>query len=212
MRANRLTNGKGRRTSLRLAAALSIATLVAIGMVPATTASASEKYTPDTVTKTANPPSGSSVTPGQVITYTITAKADGNIPRDGWYLYDDLSQVLNNATIVGSWPEDTSFDEGSKVLRWNINMPGETTTASITFQVKVNDNANGTVINNSINSYGTTCPRQEVLERAAEGQAPAAACNTTHRVIAVAPPAVTVPAAPAPPKHRVPRHLPHTGA
>lgn len=211
MRANRFTNGRGTRVRLRLAAALSIAGLVAIGLVPVTTASAAEEYTPDTVTKTADPPSGSSVTPGQVITYTITANRDGNYPRDGWYLYDDLSQVLNNATLVGSWPEDTSFDEGSKVLRWSIDMPGETMTDSLTFQVKVNDNANGAVINNSINSYGTTCPRQEVLERAAEGPAPAAACNTTHRVIAVAPPVVIVPA-PAAPIHKVPRRLPHTGA
>ena len=202
----------------RLLAAVSIASLVMLGVTPL--ANSAQIPVPDTVEKTANPPSGSSVTPGQVITYTIKATR-GNTDRENWLLNDNLGEVLNNATLVGNWPEGTEFFQSGNqppILSWVIPTglePGES--ASISFQVRVNDNANGAVIRNVIASWATNCLHVDDARVAAQespGPGSEVGCETTHPVIAVAPPVVTVPApAPAkPPVVRIPRSLPHTGA
>jgi hypothetical protein len=209
MRINSHTHIKHRR----FASALAIVVLVLAGTV-ATTSSATAEVGDEaiyTVTKTANPPSGSSVTPGQVITYTITASSsDGSVPGgEAWNVMDDLSQVLNNATLVEPLP--AGLDRYGDYLEWNFTSFGEgENQRSISFQVRVNDDADGAVLTNVVAAWLTSCePRAVRMAATAEEGTPS--CSTTHQVIAVAPPAVT-PAAPAVKPHRVPRSLPHTGA
>ena len=203
-----------RRRAAPILAVLSIATVVSLGITPL--AQSAVDPLPDAVVKTANPPSLSSVTPGQVITYTI-AVIRGNIPREGdWTVEDNLSHVLDHATLVGSWPANTNFTEsgsGSAMLEWQVPdlEPGQT--ASISYQVRVNDDANGAELRNKILSYGTDCAPILTRQTAESPDEPVEIrCTTSHRVIAVAPPVVTVPAPAKPPVVRVPRSLPHTGA
>ncbi len=52
------------------------------------------------VTKSSDPPSGSTVQPGDVITYTVTASKLAGVDPTGVLVNDDLSMVLDNATLV----------------------------------------------------------------------------------------------------------------
>jgi len=55
-----------------------------------------------TVAKMSSPASGSAVAPGQTVTYTVTGKNDGIVNLNPMKLTDDLSDVLDNATLVAS--------------------------------------------------------------------------------------------------------------
>ncbi len=202
----------------KFASALAIVVLALVGTIASTSgaiASEEGEYQEAvyTLEKTANPPSGSSVTPGQLITYTLTARSsDGSIPGEGWAIDDDLSQVLNHASLVQPLAEGLSFN-GVDHLQWYFNPSGEGPyEESISFQVRVNDNANGSVITNTAAAWYTNCHPREVKVRTSGLSAETAStCSTTHPVIAVEAPAAN-PAAPAAKPNRIPRSLPHTGA
>ncbi len=203
-----------RRRVAPILAVLSITTLVAIGLTPS--ANSAQIPVLDKVEKTSDPVTGSSVTPGQVITYTIKFTR-GNIPEEGTHVRDDLGEVLNNASLVGSWPAGTSLepatDDFPPRLIWDVSDLEFGESASISFQVRVNDNANGKLIRNLVFAYDSNCaPLEYRLAAESPGPDEPNPCETNHPVIAVAPPVVTVPAPAKPPVVRVPRSLPHTGA
>jgi fimbrial isopeptide formation D2 family protein/uncharacterized repeat protein (TIGR01451 family) len=62
-----------------------------------------------TVVKTADPADGSSVQPGDVVTYTVTVTQDGDGPIENASFVDDLSDVLDDAT----WSGDLLANGGS---------------------------------------------------------------------------------------------------
>ncbi|MCL2653439.1 MAG: hypothetical protein FWD63_06590, partial [Propionibacteriaceae bacterium] len=114
-------------------------------------------------TKTSDPADGSFVAPGSIITYTLTAHNDGDIPRNPAVLTDDLSDVLANATIVpgsftttlGSLP---TFNTTTKVLTWSGALPVNQM-VTVTYQVQVNTTAApGTELHNHVTTEDSNCP------------------------------------------------------
>ncbi|MFE5644075.1 isopeptide-forming domain-containing fimbrial protein, partial [Rhodococcus sp. NPDC056516] len=116
-----------------------------------------------TVSKTADPVSGTNVAAGQTITYTVTGANTGNTTLDPVVLTDDLSKVLDNATLVdGSLKatvdgvDATAPTLSGTTLTWTGALEAGKSVV-LTYQVKVNAGvAGGTLINNKVT--GTAKP------------------------------------------------------
>ncbi|MFT0613710.1 isopeptide-forming domain-containing fimbrial protein [Rhodococcus qingshengii] len=116
-----------------------------------------------TVAKAADPVSGTNVAAGQTITYTVTGSNTGNTTLDPVVLTDDLSKVLDNATLVdGSLKATVDGVDGTAptlsgtTLTWTGGLEAGKSVV-LTYQVKVNAGvAGGTLINNKVT--GTAKP------------------------------------------------------
>ncbi|MGW6655719.1 DUF7927 domain-containing protein, partial [Rhodococcus sp. NPDC055024] len=116
-----------------------------------------------TVAKTADPASGTGVNAGQTITYTVTGTNTGNTTLDPVVLTDDLSKVLDNATLVdGSLKATVDGVDGTAptlsgtTLSWTGALEAGKSVV-LTYQVKINDGvAGGVLINNKVT--GTAKP------------------------------------------------------
>ncbi|WP_238592498.1 isopeptide-forming domain-containing fimbrial protein [Rhodococcus sp. YH3-3] len=110
-----------------------------------------------TVAKAADPASGTNVAAGQTITYTVTGSNTGNTTLDPVVLTDDLSKVLDNATLVdGSLKATVDGVDGAAptlsgtTLTWTGGLEAGKSVV-LTYQVKINDGvAGGTLINNKV--------------------------------------------------------------
>ncbi len=126
-----------------------------------------------TMTKTSDPATGADVKPDDVITYTIKVTPETGGAR-GVVVEDDLSDVLDNATLV---PGSISASKGTAalsgtVLTWQVGdlagsgpdlseIPGhendelgEAEVATITYQVKVNSDAWNQTLRNVATGHG----------------------------------------------------------
>lgn len=110
------------------------------------------------VEKTSDVPEGESLSPGDVVTYTITVTQQGPVPA-GAVLTDDLTEVLDDADVVGepiaSSGTVTAVENG---YQWEGELPVGGT-ATITYQVRVKDVADlkaegDTVLTNVVDSPG----------------------------------------------------------
>ncbi|BDQ23508.1 isopeptide-forming domain-containing fimbrial protein [Rhodococcus qingshengii] len=116
-----------------------------------------------TVAKAADPASGTGVNAGQTITYTVTGANTGNTTLDPVVLTDDLSKVLDNATLVdGSLKATVDGVDGAAptlsgtTLTWTGALEAGKSVV-LTYQVKINDGvAGGVLINNKVT--GTAKP------------------------------------------------------
>ncbi|WP_155404300.1 isopeptide-forming domain-containing fimbrial protein [Rhodococcus erythropolis] len=116
-----------------------------------------------TVAKTADPVSGTNVAAGQTITYTVTGANTGNTTLDPVVLTDDLSKVLDNATLVDGSLKATVDGAPATVptlsgttLSWTGALEAGKSVV-LTYQVKVNDGvAGGVLVNNKVT--GTAKP------------------------------------------------------
>ena len=116
-----------------------------------------------TVAKAADPASGTNVAAGQTITYTVTGSNTGNTTLDPVVLTDDLSKVLDNATLVdGSLKATVDGVDGAAptlsgtTLTWTGVLEAGKSVV-LTYQVKINAGvAGGTLINNKVT--GTAKP------------------------------------------------------
>ncbi|MGC5165997.1 prealbumin-like fold domain-containing protein [Luteimicrobium sp. DT211] len=111
------------------------------------------------VSKSSDPATGSTVVPGQTITYTVTArKLAGTDPRNV-VVDDDLSDVVSHATLVeGSVHASagTAAVRGGDLLRWTV--PTLQGTQTVTYQVVVDQDAVDVRLTNVITSAGSqTC-------------------------------------------------------
>ncbi|MGV1010645.1 MAG: LPXTG cell wall anchor domain-containing protein, partial [Dermatophilaceae bacterium] len=138
------------------------------------------------VTKGSNPASGSTVEPGDVITYTVTATKTGGVDPSV-VVVDDLSEVFDNATLVPGSITATAgtADVSGDQLTWIISALSEEETVS--YQVRVNDGAYGVRLTNVVTSEGSeTCAppgglaARLVRPLALALQEPEADCSTTH--------------------------------
>ena len=103
-------------------------------------------FTPHYVlTKSSDPASGSTVLPGDAIRYTLTAFNDSAAVVSGAVVTDDLSDVLDNATLqsIGSGGElaDTR-------LTWTLPTVGPGQTVTLTYVVAVDAGAYGETLGN----------------------------------------------------------------
>jgi large repetitive protein len=109
---------------------------------------------PFTVVKSSDPPTGSTVLPGDVITYTVTATRIGEGLAPGVVVTDDLAQVLNRASLVeGSIDASAgSATLTGTALTWDVgDLDG---TETITYQVRVADGAYGVTLTNVVTAPG----------------------------------------------------------
>jgi uncharacterized repeat protein (TIGR01451 family) len=114
------------------------------------------------VEKASNPPSGTTLYPGDVVEYTITVTQQGPVPA-GALLTDTITDVLDDAT----YNEDLAADIGTAtldgdVISWEGTIPvGEV--AHITYSVTVKDieglaSEGSTFLNNQVESPGCDEP------------------------------------------------------
>ncbi|WP_147525027.1 DUF7927 domain-containing protein [Cellulomonas timonensis] len=123
--------------------------------------------------KTSNPPTGTTVARGDLITYTVTASYVSGVEARDVVVVDDLAGLLAHAEIV-SGPTATAGSvvrEGS-TFRWTL--PVLASTESITFTARVTATSAVTVVNSITPSAGGTCDP----------------CRTAHPTRVVADPAV----------------------
>ena len=123
-----------------------------------------EHLTPHYVlAKASDPVSGSSVQPGDTITYTLTATNDSDAVLTGATATDDLSNVLNNATL-GRGPGGAMLT--GTTLTWTIPELQPDATATLVYTVTVNADA----FNVTIGNVATPGPGGECVED----------CDTEH--------------------------------
>jgi uncharacterized repeat protein (TIGR01451 family)/fimbrial isopeptide formation D2 family protein/LPXTG-motif cell wall-anchored protein len=125
-----------------------------------------------TVTKVADPPSGSTVLPGSTITYTVTVTSTGTAPVHDVVITDDLSQVLPSATFgTAIAPVGTVSGPTANVLTWTIGTLPVGAEYQLRYSVVVNGDARGVTLRNAVTGTGdtppTSCP-------------PGSPCTTDH--------------------------------
>ncbi|MGF3052688.1 DUF5979 domain-containing protein [Microbacterium sp. YY-03] len=99
------------------------------------------------LTKTSDPATGSSVLPGQEITYTLTIANTGPVPVDA-AASDDLAEVLAHADLVGELPAGLELD--GVTLTWNAGTIGVGDSVSVSYTVLVHDDARGATLRNVV--------------------------------------------------------------
>jgi fimbrial isopeptide formation D2 family protein len=137
------------------------------------------------VAKTSDPASGSTVEPGDVITYTVTATHLEGVDLTDVVVNDDLSGVFDNATLVEGSIEASSGTATitGDTMTWNIPVLSDTET--VTYQVRVNDDAYGVRLRNEVTAEGSencdpTTGGGGLRLRAVARQATEADCSTNH--------------------------------
>lgn len=108
-----------------------------------------------TVSKTADPVSGTAVRAGDSITYTVVGTNTGNTVLDPATLSDDLSAVLGSAQLTGEIAASTGTATlDGQTLTWTGSLaPGAAVT--LTYAVTVNDDATGVLLRNTVAGQGT---------------------------------------------------------
>lgn len=136
-------------------------------------------------TKTANPAEGTTVSPGQNVTYTIAIQNTGATALTNLKIDDDLSNVLDDATLVGT-PTVTPSSAGSAsvlgtTLEFAGDVPtGQTVTVAYTVKIKaVGTLGNASLLNTITAAHSTSC-HPDVVNAALAVDDPD--CQTTHPV------------------------------
>ncbi|WP_157372835.1 VWA domain-containing protein [Agromyces sp. Root81] len=107
--------------------------------------------------KTVSPADGSTVEPGQNVTYTLHAKNDGFVPVTGAQLVDDLGDVLDDSEMTTVIAPPLALV--GTTLTWSIPTLAPGAETSISFTVKVDDDAFGRVLANIVTpSENGRCP------------------------------------------------------
>ncbi|WP_164512912.1 DUF11 domain-containing protein [Leucobacter chromiireducens] len=113
------------------------------------------------VTKSVDPESGTSVQPGQTVTYTLSFGNDGLAPAAIDYT-DDLSDVLDDAEFgtgpTVSDPSLAAVKTGEEIGITGDIAPGQTVTVSYTAVVKADGERGNNVLGNVLAHSGTTDP------------------------------------------------------
>lgn len=93
------------------------------------------------LTKSSDPDRGSTVNPGDTVTYTLTARNDSDGVVTAATVADDLSDVLDNATLGTISPADQAGVSGT-TLTWTLPSPFEPgQVATLTYTVTVDADA-----------------------------------------------------------------------
>ncbi len=99
-----------------------------------------------TLQKTSDPASGSSVSPGDVIHYTLTVVNTSDAEVSGMHVTDDLSKVLNTATL-NETPDGILWTVVGNTLTWNVPDLAPTESAQLMYSVTLKSGAITTVDN-----------------------------------------------------------------
>lgn len=119
------------------------------------------------VTKTSDPASGSTVAPGDSVTYTVTVhNLSVTTPLSGVVVHDDLTDVLSAASfdeVTSGGPASVSGTE----LTWQVPNIAADGTATLRYRVTVDSDAWDTSIRNVVTATGPVPPTS-------------CACSTMH--------------------------------
>ena len=132
------------------------------------------------VAKVSEPPTGTIVSPGALVTYSVTVESTGDVPVHDVVVADDLSAVLPFATVVDgsiAAPAGTtaSVDAPTQRLLWTVGSLAPGTSPTLTYQVRINSNATGVVVRNSVVGSGDV-PPSTCAQPAPDGPP----CATSH--------------------------------
>ena len=148
-----------------------------------------------TVSKTSDPASGSVVRPGDVVTYTLTARLLSGTSAAEVRIVDDLSDVLDDASWVAGSLEasEGEVNRSGSHLTWRIAALSRT--ATLTYQVRVDPDTAGATLYNVVTAHGAEpCePARAVTSGATSsaGRKPAArtlTCRETEQTVAATTP------------------------
>ncbi len=89
-------------------------------------------------------PSGS-ISPGDVLTYTIDYRNDGSGSATNFVLTDSVDPSLTGVTVANGG----TFDSATRVVTWNIGTVGPGVSGSVSFTATVDDFAGGRTIRNA---------------------------------------------------------------
>lgn len=106
------------------------------------------------VTKSADPAEGNSVDSGSNVTYTLTIKNTGATDLANLKIDDDLTDVLDDATIVGTPTVNPSSAGSANISGNTLEFSGDVAagqTVTVTYTVKIKDA--GTLGNAALNNY-----------------------------------------------------------
>ena len=139
-----------------------------------------------TINKVSDPASGSIVGPGQTVTYTVTAKNDGNIDLNPVVVNDSLVDILNSATLVAAslgatidGVQAAAPQVSSGIITWQGAIPAGST-AVLTYQVIVNNDLGSvTLLTNKVTGHGVNplVPGQQIDSNCVTGTEPG--CSST---------------------------------
>ncbi|HRA06692.1 MAG TPA: hypothetical protein PKV13_08745 [Propionicimonas sp.] len=132
-----------------------------------------------TLAKTANPTTGSTVLPGQTIIYTLRVVNTGQVPVTGATVNDDLSDVLDNATLAGSLPAELTQVGNS--LKWSVPTIPVGGYVTVNYSVTVNPAQFGVMLrNHATPGDNGTCVPEPTPRRTLAAVTVADPCSTEH--------------------------------
>lgn len=109
------------------------------------------------------------IMPGQTFTYTVTAENLGNVPQTGLSFFDNLTDVVDDATYnndVNATIGSVSFNGGNNRMEWNGDL-GVGQTAAITYSLTMNtpDTGDGRLDNGVVASgTGVNCTEDPAVD------------------------------------------------
>ncbi|HUS26551.1 MAG TPA: GEVED domain-containing protein [Nevskiaceae bacterium] len=139
--------------------------------------------------KTSNPKEGSTVDPGKTVTYTISIQNTGATALTNLKVDDDLSDVLDDATLEGA-PTISPASAGSAAVnnnllefRGNVGV-GQTVMMSYTVKIKAAGSLGSAILNNFVlAAHSTSCHPTVSGGRAIVSDPD---CKTSHTVSGLA--------------------------
>jgi uncharacterized repeat protein (TIGR01451 family) len=139
--------------------------------------------------KTADPPKGSEVSPGETLTYTLTITNTGTTDLVGLTVHDDLSDVLDDATMEGDPVVDPSSAGSATVTGDTLEFKGDVPTGQsvkVTYKVKVKpaDQLTNNSMQNFVIAAHTNC--HPGVNDDGSITVNHADCNTHHQVAGLA--------------------------
>lgn len=139
--------------------------------------------------KASNPIEGTALDPGQTVTYTITIQNTGATNLVNLKVDDDLTNVLDDATLQGN-PIVSPSSAGTATINGNmLEFAGDVAvggTVTVTYTVKVKDSgtlANASLLNTILATHSTSC-HPNVSGGSATVADPD--CQTTHPISGLA--------------------------
>ncbi|HNJ79191.1 MAG TPA: SdrD B-like domain-containing protein, partial [Marmoricola sp.] len=140
-------------------------TVTGVGTVSGTPVAASDRWQAVsdgaaswTMSKTADPVSGTQVKVGSEIEYTIVVTNTGDLNLEDLLVTDDLSRVLNNAELVSELP--VGVERSGTTLFWNVPLLAPGASMQIEYTVKVDEFAWEKVLLNKAYGSGVVEPAQ----------------------------------------------------
>jgi len=137
------------------------------------------------ITKTSDPGNGVVVEPGQVVTYTMTARNDSLAALTGATATDDMSQVLDNATLTLPLSEGLTLESDGVTMTWSIPTLAPGASTAVSYVVTINSGTAGLDLINVVTpGAGGDCEMPSVA-RGTQAVPPETGCDNSHYINAM---------------------------